>query len=276
MSLSSTQEGCRPEPGSPSCGTAQQGARVARRGGCPASVAKDVPLREPPPPLPLPPAVPGPRQRKTKTRAEETAAGAPPEKPGQKARASRPRCPVAGGLAPPSGSVAPALAAPGPSGPLPSSLVRAPLPGAALPPTPCPARTRRSSRSGARGALTVCPRRCLPSGGAATPAQPPSPGLARPRPLRWPSALTWGGRGSGRGGIPTRQNATPFIGWQRRLCGRGTAGGASRDPGGAGPGRGRVQLPPHNPPPRPSSPPLELSTGRIRGLSSGSPEGEAG
>lgn len=74
-------------------------------------MAKDIPLWEPPPPLPLPPAVPGPRQRKTKTRAEETAAGAPPEKPGQKARASRPRCPAAGGLAPLPGSVLLALAA---------------------------------------------------------------------------------------------------------------------------------------------------------------------
>lgn len=66
--------------GSSSLDPARPGASVALGGGCPATVAKDIPLREPPPPLPLPPAVPGPRQRKTKTRAEETAAGAPPEK----------------------------------------------------------------------------------------------------------------------------------------------------------------------------------------------------
>lgn len=53
-----------------------------------------------PPPLSVAPAVRGPRQRKTKTRAEETAAGAPPENPGQKARASHPRCPAAHNLAP--------------------------------------------------------------------------------------------------------------------------------------------------------------------------------
>lgn len=110
--LPKTQRGGRLVQGSSSRDPTRQGASVARGGGCPAIVAKDIPLREPPPPLPLPPAVPGPRQRKTKTRAEETAAVAPPEKPGQKARASRPRCPAAGVLALPPLSVPPALPAP--------------------------------------------------------------------------------------------------------------------------------------------------------------------
>ncbi|XP_077635275.1 uncharacterized protein LOC144243986 [Crocuta crocuta] len=83
-------------------------------------------------------AVPGPRQRKTKTRAEETAAGAPPEKPGQKARASRPRCPAAGGLARPPRSVPSALAARCASRPLRLPSSSRPPPKAALAPTPSP------------------------------------------------------------------------------------------------------------------------------------------
>lgn len=208
---------------------------MARGGGCPAAVVKDISLREPPPPLPLPPAVPGPRQRKTKTRAEETAAGAPPEKPGQKARTSVPVGWPPGswhcrpGLCPCPGSPA----SPSPPAPLPPCLSSArvssrsgPLPG--LPPARIP-------RSCARGARVVRPRLCLTNRGAATPALRPAPRQRLDPPPPLTRSLTCGGRGSGRGGIPTRQKATPFIGRQRRLCGRGTVGGAGRDPGGAGP-----------------------------------------
>lgn len=142
--------------------------------GCPATVAKDIPLWEPPPPLPLPPAVPGPRQRKTKTRAEETAAGAPPEKPGQKARASCPRCPAAGGLAPLPGSLPLALAAQCASRPpdyLPPSR---PLPRAAPAPAPFPT-TSGCFCGRAPRCRAVCPRLCPRSGDAATPALLPPP-----------------------------------------------------------------------------------------------------
>lgn len=191
--------------------------------GCPAAVVKDGPLRELPPPRPLPPAVPGPRQRKTKTRAEETAAGAPPEKPGQKARTSRPRWPAAGVPALPPGLR-----------PLPRQRRESRPPPTLLPPhLPPRPTTSHIPCSRARRARAVRPRLCLPSGwprpgpsasSPAAPGRPPSPA----------ERLTWGGRGSGRGGIPTRQKATPFIGRQRRLCGRGTVGGEGRDPGGGG------------------------------------------
>lgn len=161
-------------------------------GGCPASVAKDIPLREPPPPLPLPPAVPGPRQRKTKTRAEETAAGAPPEKPGQKARASRPRCPAAGGLTPPPWSVPSAQAAPYASRPpacLPPS--RPPCPGhLSLRPPPRPATSPSSLQPCPR-----CPRRAPQAVPAERGRRDPGPAASYPAapgsaPLPWPSALT--------------------------------------------------------------------------------------
>lgn len=208
---------------------------MARGGGCPAAVVKDISLREPPPPLPLPPAVPGPRQRKTKTRAEETAAGAPPEKTRTKGADLRPRWLAAGVLALPPWSV-PLPWQPcesQPPAPLPPCLSSArvssrsgPLPG--LPPARIP-------RSCARGARVVRPRLCLTNRGAATPALRPAPRQRLDPPPPLTRSLTCGGRGSGRGGIPTRQKATPFIGRQRRLCGRGTVGGAGRDPGGAGP-----------------------------------------
>lgn len=127
--------------------------RVWRGEGVSGRLGGGRPATGTPSPTPSPSSCAGPRQRKTKTRAEETAAGAPPDKPGQKPRASCPRCPAAGGLAPPPGSVPPALAAPCPSRPLaylppsrpsiPDSSCSGPFPG--LPPAEAP-------RSGARGA----------------------------------------------------------------------------------------------------------------------------
>lgn len=86
-----------------------------------------------------------------------------------------------------------------------------------------------------------CALRCARRAGAPRPgptaSAPAVPGPPRPRAER----LTWGGRGSERGGIPTRQKATPFIGRQRRLCGRGAVGGARA---GTREGRGRPELRP--------------------------------
>lgn len=204
-------------PGSSSRGRVRPGRGRVRRGEGgvrPAAVVKDISLREPPPPLPLPPAVPGPRQRKTKTRAEETAAGAPPEKPGQKARTSVPvgRPPGSWHCRP---GLCPCPGSPASPGPLPPCLSSArvsprsgPLPGLSTAYIPC---------SRARGARIVRPRLCLTNRGAATPALPPAPRQCLDPPPPLAQRLTWGGRGSGRGGIPTRQKATPFIGWQRRL-----------------------------------------------------------
>lgn len=189
--------------GSSSLDPARPGASVALGGGCPATVAKDIPLREPPPPLPLPPAVPGPRQRKTKTRAEETAAGAPPEKkPGQKAQASRPRCPASEVLALPPGSVPPALAAPlDPAPCLPSSF---PPPGPgqlSLRPPPLPSTSRSS--------LKLCPR-CPRRAPQAVPAKP---GFRDPG----PAAIS-----------PAVPGSAPFPGPAPHLRGPGLRAG--RDP----------------------------------------------
>lgn len=230
-------------PGSSSRGPARQGASVARGGGCPATVAKDIPLREPPPPLPLPPAVPGPRQRKTKTRAEETAADAPPEKPGQKARASRPRCLAAGVLALRTGSLPPALAAPRVLAPC---LLSSFPPRAALSPAP----SRACHQPMFIAAVPAMPALCAPGCTHRTGAPRPwpysqLPGRAQIRPLPWPSTSP------GEAGAPGGAGSRPG---RRRLHSSGDSGGsaaralttpgAGRNPGGAGPGPG--------PPPRSS------------------------
>lgn len=103
-----------------------------------------------------------------------------------------------------------------------------------LPPT----RPATSRARDARDARAARPGLDPPNPGAATLTLRPTPAKGPDPPPPLARQLTWGGRGSGRGGIPTRQKATPFIGRQRRLCGRGTTPGAARNPGGAGPGAG--------------------------------------
>lgn len=233
------------------------GGDCGARGGCPATVAKDIPLREPPPPLPLPPAVPGPHQRKTKTRAEETAADAPPEKPGQKARASSPRCPAAGVLALPTGSLPPALAAPRVLAPcLPSSFP----PRAALCPAPSPACHQPRIFAAVPAMPALCAPGCTRRTGAPRP-WPCSqlPGRTQIRPLPWPNTSP------GEAGAPGGAGSRPG---RRRLHSSGDSGGSAArallaDRAGTREGRSRGPGPP------PLAPPLELR----RGAPAASPQG---
>lgn len=205
------------DPRRAACRVARPGRRgVWPREGVSGHSGQGHPALGTPSPTPSP-AVPGPRQRKTKTRAEETAAGAPPEKPGQKARASRPRCPAAGGLAPLPGSVPLALAARCASQPpdyLPPSR---PLPRAAPAPTPFPTtsgcfcgRAPRCPRGVPQAVPTERGRRD-PSPAATFPAAPgsaPFPGSA-PSP--------WGA------GAPGEAGSRPG---RRRLHSSGGRGGS--------------------------------------------------
>lgn len=230
--------------------------RVWRGEGVSGRLSGGRPAPGTPSPTPLPPAVPGPRQRKTKTRAEETAAGAPPEKPEQKPRASRPRCPAAGGLAPPPGSVPPVLTAPCPSRPLacfrpshpstPDSSCSGPLPG--LPPAEAP-------RSGARGARAHrAPQAVQGQRGRS------DPGLAARSPAATgPAHFPGPAPSPGGAGAPGGAGSRPG---RRRLHSSGGSGGSAAGarlgaPAGTregrGRGRGRARCgPPRGPPPRPS------------------------
>lgn len=244
---------------------------MARGGGCPAAVAKDIPLREPPPPLPLPPAVPGPRQRKTKTRAEETAADAPPEKPGQKARASRPRCPAAGGLAPPPWSVPSALAAPyasRSSACLPPS--RPPYPGhfSLRPPPP----DRHQPRFPA--AVPAVPAACAPGRAAERGRRDPGPETPAPRqrldppPSPGPATSPEGaGAPSGAGSRPGRRRLHSSGGSGGSAAGALLGARAGTREGRGRRGRGRARSVPPAPGASPFAPPPALPTGRTRRLS---------
>lgn len=148
-------------------------------------------------------------------------------------------------------------------GPMPTSLLPTPLSRAALALAPSPARQQPMFPAGVPALSAPCAPGCARRARAPRPRPCRQlPGRAWSRPLPWPSALTWGGRGSGRGGIPTRQKATPFIGRQRQLCGQGTAGGAGWDPRGAGPEGAGPSLGASSPGPAPFAPPAALPSGR--------------
>lgn len=247
------------------------GERGAGR-GCPARSGQGPPALGTPSPTPAPSSCAGAsptenensgrgnggRRSACKTRTK--GAGLPPPLPGRggPGTAGSGRCPL------PWRSRAP-------PGPLPTSLLPAPPPSPAQGSSrsgPCSARHQPTFLAAVPEVPAPCAPGCARPAGALRPRpcrQPP--GCAWIRPLPWSSAVTWGGRGSGRGGIPTRQKATPFIGRQLRLCGQGTAEGAGRTGrGGAGGGGAERGVGP----PRGSSPfapPPSLPTGLTRSLS---------
>lgn len=219
--------------------------RPGRRGsvdqeGCPATVAKDIPLWEPLP-TPSPQLCRGSANGKRKLGQRKWRQGAPPEKPDKKA-------------IPPSlpGRRGPGTGLPG-SLPLALAAQCASRPPDYLPPSPSFAQgSSRSSPLPDHQRMFLRPRPAVPapcapgcahgSGDAATPALLPHSPRQRLDPPPSDQRLNLGAGAPGEAGIPTRQKATPFIGRQGGSGGQGTAGGAGRDPGGAGPkGRGRTR-----------------------------------
>lgn len=230
-----------PAPDSSSGGPARQRGECGAGRGCPATVAKDIPLREP-----LPHSLSlqlcrglangkrklGQRKRRQAPRLEN-----PDKRRGPPAPAARPpgawhrrpgRCPR-----PWQPRASP--------GPLPAFFLPAPCPGQlALRPLPRPPADVPCSH--ARGARAVRPRLCPPSGGAATPAPaasfPLAPGSA---PSPGSASSPWGaGAPGGAGSRPGRRRlhssggscgsaARALLGARAGTReGRGRRGGAER------------------------------------------------